>query len=65
MIFIGMGQGDCTIISCFDNSVYIVDCDISKGLEDAPFTKAQDLVRDWANGNPMNMIMTHPDGSNM
>ncbi len=65
MMFIDMGLGDYTIISCPDNSVYIVDCGRSGGLEDASFTKVQDLVRDWANGNRMNMNMPHPDVSNM
>ena len=65
MMFIDMGQGNCTIISCPDNSVYIVDFGNSGDLEDALFTKAQDLVHDWANGNRINMNMTHPDGSNL
>ena len=48
--FIDMGQGDCTIISCPDGSVYIVDCGSSGGLPEDSFEEAQELVRDWANG---------------
>lgn len=59
--FIDMGQGDCTIISCPDNSVYIVDCGSSGGLGADEFNAACALVRAWANGNSINMIMTHPD----
>jgi beta-lactamase superfamily II metal-dependent hydrolase len=59
--FIDMGQGDCTMISCPDNTLYVVDCGSSGGLEDKPFKAAKGLVRDWADGNSINMIMTHPD----
>ncbi len=59
--FIDMGQGDCTIISCPDNSVYIVDCGSSGGLEDDSFQEARDLVRSWSKGKAVNVVMTHPD----
>ena len=59
--FIDMGQGDCTLISCPDNKLFIVDCGSSGGLEDKPFKAAKALVRDWANGKSVYMVMTHPD----
>jgi len=59
--FIDMGQGDCTVISCPDNSLLIVDCGSSGGLEEKPFNVAKKLVRSWSKGKPVDMIMTHPD----
>lgn len=59
--FIDMGQGDCTIISCPDNSVYIIDCGSSGGLENDSFQEAKDLVRSWSKGKAVNVVMTHPD----
>ncbi len=59
--FIDMGQGDCTIISCPNNRVYIVDCGSSGGLEDDAFAAAQALVRQWENGNGVWVVLTHPD----
>lgn len=59
--FTDMGQGDCTVISCPDNSLYIVDCGSSANLPPDAFTALEVLVRKWANGKNVNMIMTHPD----
>lgn len=61
LAFIDMGQGDCTIISCPDNSVYIVDCGSSGDLPEDSFNEAKKLVRSWARGKAVNVIMTHPD----
>jgi beta-lactamase superfamily II metal-dependent hydrolase len=61
LAFIDMGQGDCTIISCPDNSVYIVDCGTTAELSDESFAEAKKLVRSWSKGKAVNVIMTHPD----
>jgi beta-lactamase superfamily II metal-dependent hydrolase len=59
--FIDMGQGDCTIISCPDNTVYIVDCGTVAWSSQKYFTKAQEIVRAWAGNKSIYLICTHPD----
>lgn len=59
--FIDMGQGDCTIISCPDNQVLVVDCGSTGYLPEDSFDAARELVRDWADGNSVYVILTHPD----
>lgn len=59
--FVDMGQGDCTLISCPNNRLYVIDCGSSGGLQEEPFNAAKALVRDWADGKSVYMVMTHPD----
>jgi beta-lactamase superfamily II metal-dependent hydrolase len=59
--FIDMGQGDCTIISCPNNDVVVVDCGSAGELPGGSFEAARDLVRDWADGESIYVILTHPD----
>jgi beta-lactamase superfamily II metal-dependent hydrolase len=59
--FIDMGQGDCTIISCPDNKVVVVDCGSTGYLPADSFEEARKLVRDWADGHSVRVILTHPD----
>jgi len=59
--FIDMGQGDCTIISCPDNTVYIVDCGTTAWSDEKHFTKAKEIVRAWAGDQSVYLIVTHPD----
>ena len=59
--FIDMGQGDCTIISCPDNKVVVVDCGSAGYLPADSFEEARKLVRDWADGGSVRVILTHPD----
>ncbi len=59
--FIDMGQGDCTIISCPDNKVVVIDCGSTGYLPEDSFEAARKLVRDWADGNSVYVILTHPD----
>jgi beta-lactamase superfamily II metal-dependent hydrolase len=59
--FIDMGQGDCTIISCPNNNVVIVDCGSTGYLPPDSFDAGRALVRDWADGESVYVILTHPD----
>lgn len=59
--YIDMGQGDCTILKLPNDRVVIIDCGSSSGLPADSFTNAQLLLRTWANGNSVDVILTHPD----
>ncbi len=59
--FIDMGQGDCTLISAPDNHVYMVDCGSTAEFTEKKQKFVRQLVRNWAGGESITMIMTHPD----
>lgn len=65
LVFIYMGQGDCTLIRCPDGQVVVVDCGSKAYLEDEPFVRAQLLLRSkaWAGTEKKvhSLILTHPD----
>lgn len=59
--FMDIGQGDCTIISCPDNEVIVLDCGTVGNLPGTGLDPMQQLVRDWADGENIDLILTHPD----
>lgn len=59
--FVDMGQGDCTMISDPDNNVYVVDCGSIDRVPAESMVKAQKLLRKWAGGKQIELILTHPD----
>ena len=59
--FMDIGQGDCTVISCPDNMVIVVDCGTVGGLPDNGMLAIKNLVLQWAYGDDIDLILTHPD----
>ncbi|MBB3033547.1 ComEC/Rec2 family competence protein [Alteriqipengyuania lutimaris] len=59
--FVDMGQGDCTIIRSPTGHVYVVDCGSVGDLNAGTFTGAGTTMRAWSGGNPVTVILTHPD----
>lgn len=58
---VDMGQGDCTIISDPNNNVYVIDCGSIDRMPEKSMITAQALLRKWAAGNTIELIITHPD----
>lgn len=59
--YVDMGQGDCTIVKLPNDKVVVIDCGSSAHLDDKDFLNAQRLLRNWANGQAIDVILTHPD----
>jgi beta-lactamase superfamily II metal-dependent hydrolase len=65
ILFLYMGQGDCTLVRCPDGKFVMIDCG-SKAYFDPAFVKiAQEIVRDekrWGEQIKIDaLILTHPD----
>ncbi len=56
-----IGQGDCTLISCPNDQVILLDCGSVGGMPPGGLVNIRALLRAWANGNNVNVILSHPD----
>jgi beta-lactamase superfamily II metal-dependent hydrolase len=64
VMYVDMGQGDCTIIKCPDGSVVMIDCGSVGGLDLVidSFNKAQETLFAWLGVKSLSaVILTHPD----
>lgn len=67
IVFLAVGQGDCTLVSCPDGRVLMIDCGSKAYLKDDVELQdlARQVIRDKAFGGNKNkidvLILTHPD----